>query len=156
LFHEEDATRVFMSIIIAITDKDREACMGIRLSVFVEEQKVPAELEADEWDRDALHLLLQNDATGEALATARLVDLGSGTVKIGRVAVVAEYRGAGLGREIMRAALGLARARGFQEAVLTAQTRALGFYEALGFRAEGTEFLEAGIPHFRMRLRLSI
>ena len=140
------------SVTLAQTEDDRQACYAIRRAVFVEEQNVPLALEMDEYDATAVHFLLQDDA-GTPLATARLLDK-NGAAKIGRVAVLKSVRGQGMGLVLMRAVLDEARRRGFAEAILDSQTYAIPFYERLGFSAEGDEFDDAGIPHFRMRRSL--
>ena len=76
--------------------------------------------------------------------------LGNGEVKLERVAVRSEYRLLGIGRLLMARALADAKEEGYGTAVLNAQIQAGPFYEKLGFRAEGGEFLEADIPHHRM------
>ncbi|MDQ2688580.1 MAG: GNAT family N-acetyltransferase [Armatimonadota bacterium] len=138
---------------VAHFDSDRQACYAIREAVFVQEQNVPAALEMDEYDATATHFLLR-DAAGTPLATARLLDK-HGVAKIGRVAVIKPFRGRGLGLVLMRAVVDEARRRGLTDAVLDSQTYAIPFYERLGFAAEGDEFDDAGIPHFRMRRKLS-
>ena len=80
--------------------------------------------------------------------------LNGGVGKIGRVAVLREKRGTGLGKALIRAALDELRALGLEQAKLGAQTHAIGFYEALGFVAIGPEFMDAGIPHRDMVLAL--
>jgi predicted GNAT family N-acyltransferase len=137
---------------IAETEADRAACFAIRKAVFVAEQHVPLALEMDEYDAVATHFLLR-DADGTPLATARLLNK-DGAAKIGRVAVVQKARSSGLGLSLMQAVLEVARRQGFTEALLDSQTYALPFYERLSFVAEGEEFDDAGIPHFRMRRKL--
>ena len=142
-----------MPVIVTIvqTPAEREHCYAIRKTVFVEEQAVPLELELDEYDDTATHFLLRDSET--PLATARLLDK-HGLAKIGRVAVLKEARGRGLGLLLMQAVLDEARRRGFTESVLDSQTYATPFYARVGFVAEGEEFDDAGIPHFLMRRRL--
>ncbi len=140
-----------MTVTIAQTPAELAQCYAIRVAVFVEEQAVPLELEMDEYDDAATHFLLRDG--GVPLATARLLDK-HGLAKIGRVAVVKEARGHGLGLAVMQAVMQEARRRGFVEAILDSQTYAIPFYARLGFVAEGDEFDDAGIPHFLMRLRL--
>jgi predicted GNAT family N-acyltransferase len=130
---------------------------ALRATVFIEEQGIPPELEWDEFDAESLHWLLIDPETGEAVATARLLPYQEAcqarpVAKIGRVAVSRATRGQGLGEQVMREILAYAKAEGFQQAILDAQTRAMPFYERLGFVKEGFEFMEAGIPHYRMRL----
>lgn len=124
-----------------------DACIAIRRTVFVGEQNVAEEEEMDGLDPECLHVLASDQ--GRPAGTLRLRELGD-TMKIQRVAVLPEWRGTGLGAQLMRFALDLARSRGLRHARLGAQTQALGFYEKLGFSAEGPEFLDAGIPHREM------
>ena len=142
-----------MSVSIKIVESPEEfdQCFRIRTTVFVEEQEVPLELEMDEYDAVATHFLLRDGET--PLATARLVDK-YGLAKIGRVAVLKEARGRGLGLLLMQAVIEEAKHRGFTESVLDAQTYAVPFYARLGYVAEGEEFDDAGIPHFLMRRKL--
>lgn len=136
-----------MTLRIARTD-DIDACLALRFTVFVEEQGVPEELERDAYDEFAIHLLAARD--GAPLGTARILrkdDIG----KIGRVCVLPEARGTGLGAALIRAALEEMRAEGgFAKAALGAQVTAIRFYEKLGFAAYGPEFDDAGIPHRMM------
>jgi len=141
-----------MQITITQTAAEREHCYDIRKVVFVEEQAVPLELEMDEYDDIAIHFLMR-DADGVPLATARLLNK-HGLAKIGRVAVLKQHRGLGLGLTLMQFVLDEAKRRGFTEAVLDSQSYAIPFYERLGFTAEGEEFDDAGIPHFLMRRKL--
>lgn len=124
---------------------------AIRRAVFVEEQQVPESLEQDEHDAHCLHILAR-DRNGRPIATGRLLADGH----LGRVAVLRDWRGRGVGRAIVARLVELARERGLPRVELHAQTHALAFYEALGFRAEGGEFLEAGIPHRLMYRNLEL
>jgi predicted GNAT family N-acyltransferase len=126
-----------------------EQAYAIRHEVFVIEQGVPVELEMDEMDPVAWHVLL-SEAEGHPVATGRLLPDGH----IGRVAVRAEWRGQGVGRELMSALLEAARERGHESAHIHAQTDARRFYELLGFVAAGEVFMEAGIPHIEMSKHL--
>lgn len=140
-----------MSIVITRTD-DLEACMALRFTVFVDEQGVPAEIERDEYDAVATHILATID--GKPMGTARIVVKGD-TGKIGRVCVLPAARGTGLGAALIRACLDeMADDPQISQAVLGAQTSAIGFYEKLGFVPEGDEFDDAGIPHLMMRKTL--
>ena len=131
---------------IAVT-ADLDTVLAIRRVVFIEEQGVSVEDEVDGKDPTAIHLLASND--GQPVGTARLL-LSDGVGKIGRVAVLKEARGRGLGRDLVLFAVEELRRRGARQATLGAQTHALGFYEALGFTAVGPEFLDAGMPHREM------
>ena len=122
------------------------ACFELRLAVFVAEQNVPEEEELDELDDVALHVLVLHDGT--PAGTARAVEKAPGLWKIGRVAVAAPFRKLGIGKIAMQGVEALCPGGSF---VLDAQTHALGFYEKLGYAAEGPEFMDAGIPHRLMR-----
>jgi len=129
-----------------------EAC-PIRYAVFVDEQKVPVEMEIDEHDPASLHILARAGAV--AVGTGRLLpvhDEGGRLVShIGRMAVVKDWRGKGVGAAMLIALVKAARSRGDEEVVLSAQTHALGFYRRFGFVEEGPQYLDAGIPHQTMR-----
>ena len=131
---------------IAVTT-DLDTVLAIRRVVFIEEQGVSVEDEVDGKDPTAIHLLASD--SGLPLGTARLL-LSDGIGKIGRVAVLKEARGRGLGRDLVLFAVEELRRRGARQATLGAQTHALGFYEALGFSAVGPDFLDAGMPHRKM------
>lgn len=127
----------------------QDSLRRLRHTVFVVEQKVPKELEWDGLDESAAHALAQAE-DGRALGTGRLLDNGH----IGRMAVLAEYRGRGIGSEILGCLLRGATDRGLNKVFLNAQVSALGFYERHGFIVEGEEFLDAGIVHKRMSKKL--
>jgi len=122
----------------------------VREKVFVEEQKVPLDLEWDEWDELSEHALAL-DPEGSPIGTARLLPDG----RIGRMAVLKEWRLKGVGGALLSALIDRARVRRMQCSVLHAQTHAAGFYRRFGFIERGEEFLEAGIPHVEMALDLS-
>jgi predicted GNAT family N-acyltransferase len=130
-------------------EKAREEATRIRFAVFVEEQLVPGEIEMDEMDAQCLHALAYS-ADGEAVATGRLLPDGH----IGRMAVLKEWRGQGIGGEILERLTAAARERGDAEVALSAQTHALEFYRRHGFIEEGEVYEEAGIPHQAMRRKL--
>ncbi len=121
----------------------------VRERVFVEEQGVPRELEWDDWDVRSEHAVAI-DEEGGAIGTARLLPDGH----IGRMAVLARWRGRGVGSALLDALLERAKARRMPSVRLNAQTHAAGFYRRFGFAADGAEFVEAGIPHVEMTLTL--
>ena len=136
---------------ISVT-RDLATCLELRRIVFIEEQQVPEDLERDELDATATHLLAEHE--GRAVGTARLLEVGE-TGKIGRVCILPEARGLGLGATLIRAAVEEFRKRPqITRVKLGAQTHALGFYERLGFTAVGPEYLDAGILHRDMVLAL--
>ena len=124
----------------------RDEATAIRHSVFVEEQLVPGELELDEFDPLCVHAIAR-DATGRAIGTGRLLPDGH----IGRMAVLPEARGRGVGSALLIALMEESRRRGNREAVLNAQTHAMRFYEQHGYKADGEIYDDAGIAHIAMR-----
>jgi predicted GNAT family N-acyltransferase len=127
----------------------RAEARPIRLTVFVEEQRVPVEIEWDEHDETSVHALAYA-AEGKAVATGRLLPDGH----IGRMAVLKEWRGQGVGGAILERLIAAALARGDRELELFAQTHARDFYRRYGFVESGEIFEEAGIPHQAMRRML--
>lgn len=128
------------------TDPDFCACFQIRVEVFVQEQNVPLEEERDEFDETALHFLARHEQ--KPAGTARVLLKPGGIAKITRVAVKKSARGLGIGAALMRHIEANVAAE--EKFILDAQTQALPFYQSLGYEAAGEEFMEAGIPHFRM------
>lgn len=132
--------------------RDIATCRALRRTVFIEEQGVSEADEVDDKDDEAIHLLAKDG--DRPLGSARLLTHGA-TGKIGRVCVLAEARGTGLGAALVSAAVERFRhVPGITKVKLGAQTHALGFYERLGFTAIGDEFDDAGIPHREMVLHL--
>lgn len=130
----------------------RDDLHAVRDAVFVREQQVPVELEHDALDPGALHVLART-LDGEPIGTARLApprpDLPA---KVGRMAVLPDWRGCGVGAAMLRVALREARQRGWHEIVLHAQAPVIDFYRRHGFAEEGPRFFEAGIEHQAMHL----
>lgn len=126
---------------------DLAACHALRRAVFIEEQHVPEAEEMDDLDASALHLLAWDG--DRPVGTARIyIDADGITGKIGRVCVLADRRGTGLGAALIRASLDELRAMpGVTRARLGSQVHAIGFYERLGFSAFGLVYDDAGIPH---------
>ena len=132
-------------------EHDAEVLSNIRRLVFILEQSVPQEEEWDGRDEESWHWLASDDA-GRPIGTARLLPEG----QIGRMAVLKEYRGYGIGAALLERAVNKARHLGFDTVFLHAQSHALEFYEKAGFTRQGEEFMEADIPHYRMTRRLSL
>lgn len=129
------------------TAADRDAAFAVRRVVFRDEQNVPAELEFDADDDAAYHVIAL--AGSDVIGTARLV-IHDEYAKVGRMAVLQDWRKAGVGRALMDALLAEATRLKVARIVLHAQVHAIGFYQRCGFAIVGEEFDEAGIPHRRM------
>ena len=127
----------------------RDELRAIRINVFVREQHVPEELEWDSIDEKCLHVLAKT-ASGEAVGTGRLLPDGH----IGRMAVLAHWRGRGVGGMVLAELIAAAVERGHAAVELNAQTHAIGFYRRFGFEVVSGEYLDAGIPHRNMRCSL--
>jgi predicted GNAT family N-acyltransferase len=129
---------------------DATALRAVREAVFIVEQAIPASLEWDDADGECVHALAE-DGASRPVGCARLLDDGS----IGRVAVLRDWRGHGVGDALMRALIDFARAAGHVRVQLHSQVHACGFYARLGFAAVGADYEEAGIPHRTMAMTLT-
>ncbi|NYT35464.1 GNAT family N-acetyltransferase [Allopusillimonas soli] len=140
------------TIRIAVGDwaSSKHDAVAIRQEVFVEEQNVPVELELDGLDSECVHAVAYNEQD-QPIATGRLLPDGH----IGRLAVLADYRGTGVGSKILDTLVNEARRRRHMEVVLSAQTHARNFYARHGFVAEGGTYMDAGIEHVTMRHSLT-
>lgn len=130
-------------------ESDGRQLSNIRRIVFIVEQDVPQEEEWDGRDKNSWHWIA-TDQSDVPIGTCRLLKDG----QIGRMAVLGEYRGHGIGAALLEAAVEKARHLGMEQVYLHAQTHALGFYQGLGFEPDGDEFMEAGIPHQHMTREL--
>jgi len=138
-----------ISIRILAWPEARAAAMSVRQTVFVVEQGVAPEIELDEWDAESEHALAYEPG-GRVVGTGRLLPDGH----VGRVAVLRDSRGRGVGGAILTALVDRAAARGMRRVVLNAQSHAVPFYARHGFAAFGDEFVEAEIPHRAMTREL--
>lgn len=130
--------------------RDSADLRRVREPVFIVEQAVPPALEWDELDAVSIHAIAR-EPDGTPIGTARLTPEHS----IGRMAVLAPWRGRGVGAALLEALIERARELDYPALELHAQTHAIGFYEGFGFTAFGGEYEEAGIPHRSMRLALA-
>ena len=149
-----EAGEPVVSVKVGTWGELREPARRIRTEVFVEEQRVPMEMEWDEADEGAVHAVAYN-RLGQAIATGRLLPSDNGAAKIGRVAVHRVLRGSGVGCAVMDALMGAALQRVDSRIVQHTQHTTESFYRGLGFDAHGDEFEEAGIPHIEMTRELT-
>ena len=129
--------------------EEKEKLLSVRIPVFVDEQQVPIEEEIDEFDPLSIHVLI-SDKLNKPVATGRLKPNGW----IGRMAVLKEARGLGLGSAILKKLVRIAAENEIKEVWLSAQTHAIPFYEKHGFVVMGEEYPDAGIPHIDMKRSL--
>ena len=130
-----------MDTLISSFCEAEETIRHVRHSVFVKEQGVPNEEEFDDDDRECVHVIVMDER--RPVGTGRLGRDG----RIGRIAVLSQARGKGVGKAIMLALEQHAKECGLGRLWAHAQVQAIGFYERLGYRVGGDEFMEAGIPH---------
>lgn len=136
---------------VGVTD-DIDACLDIRRSVFIDEQNVDEAVEMDGLEHEGIHVLLTHNGT--PAGCARIMVKGA-VGKIGRVAVMKDFRGLGLGKAVMEECARILKASpGVSEARLGAQNYAIPFYESLGYRVDGDAYIEANIPHRPMVMTL--
>mgnify|MGYP003335909742 CR=1 FL=1 len=127
-----------MSTSITITDWEdaRELVKPIRIKVFILEQKVPEDLEWDEYDETAWHAVAKSNH--QVIGTGRLI-INQSIAKIGRMAIDPEFRGKGIGLEVLKALINKGKEKGAQEFILHAQTHAIAFYAKEGFEPYGPD-----------------
>ena len=130
--------------------RDPQPLRAVRTAVVVVEQNIPADLEWDAFDAVSIHALAV-DAAGTPIGCGRLLP----DRHIGRMAVLAAWRGQGVGAALLEHLIEIARRRGDPSLRLHAQTRAMPFYARFGFAPVGKEFVEAGIPHWTMERLLA-
>ena len=130
--------------------QEKELMMRVRTPVFVKEQRVPHDIEIDEFDPLYLHVIA-TDADGNPVGTARMSDDGH----IGRCAVLKQYRGRGIGAFLVTMLIDKAVDSGLRSVCLNSQVSAVPFYEKLGFVSNGPEYIEANIVHAPMVKKIS-
>ena len=137
------------SIQCATWQDDHDEIAFVRRQVFIIEQKIPESEEWDDADENSSHVLVFSEKR-DVVGTGRIEPNG----KIARLAVIAEYRGQGVGSAMLTRLVEEARQKGFSQVFLHAQTHALKFYKKFGFGSDEVIFSEGGIPHVIARLDL--
>ncbi|VTU28774.1 YbgC/FadM family acyl-CoA thioesterase [Variovorax sp. PBL-E5] len=150
IFEDYEAGGSMREIVTGTWASLGEGAAALRRAVFIEEQRIPDELEWDAHDAIGLHCVARN-RLGQVIATGRLIADGTGIGRIGRVAVHRALRSGGHGAAVMRALEEAAKARGDREVTLHAQRSAQPFYARLGYAPHGEPFEEADIAHIEMR-----
>lgn len=135
---------------ITCNDREYEKVREIRTCVFTLEQGADGDSEFDSYDRSSLFALLYCE--NKAVGTARVVLTEKG-YKIGRIAILKEYRGRGFGADIVKAVCEKAFDKGAEAVYVDAQNYAVPFYEKLGFKIIGDEITDRGLPHIPMMLK---
>ncbi|MEM8641322.1 MAG: GNAT family N-acetyltransferase [Cyanobacteria bacterium P01_G01_bin.54] len=130
------------------------AIRQIRDRVFIQEQQIDPELEFDGLDPHAQHALA--DYHHQAVGTLRLRAIAPETLKLERLAVLPPYRGQGIGRQLVQAAIAQAQHHHYHQIVLHSQQYIVPLYAQLGFQIQGEPFVEANIPHVKMTYEFKV
>ena len=141
------------SVRLTTWQQDSVRFSPLRQQVFVNEQKVPAEIETDAFDADCVHAIAE-DTSGNVIGTGRLLLSAGRPARIGRMAVYSDWRNNGVGAALLRVLVDEAQRRGEKVIVLHAQVHAERFYAIRGFVRMGEEYEEAGIAHIDMQRAL--
>ncbi len=141
-----------LSCKIVVNDCELKGAFEVRKRVFVEEQGIPEDLELDEYDMEAMHMVAKD---GERIiGTARVLFLAASQAKLERMAILKPFRHRGIGKSIISFLDEEFKNRGIEQVVLHAQCSAVNFYKSCGFEESGSPFWEAGIKHVKMQKRL--
>ncbi len=133
-----------------VRDKHKlERVQKIREVVFTNEQKISAKLDRDGKDNEAEHIIAKDGSKTIGTARIRFID---DNAKVERLALLKEYRGKGIGKQILRYAVNYCKKKRVKEVVLHAQCYAMVLFERLGFEPRGQKLGEVGIDHIEMSL----
>lgn len=141
-----DAATAGLEVHIVDWQDKQDTLKSIRKSVFIDEQHVPKELEWDGRDTECTQFLASINSI--PVATARLTTEG----QIGRMAVLKDFRGKGIGSQLLAAVIEQAKHAGYKRIFIHAQISVIKFYQQHGFTVEGDVFIDAGIEHRSMKL----
>jgi predicted GNAT family N-acyltransferase len=141
-----------LKVRLVISKQELLDCLNIRKRVFIDEQKVPVELEVDEFDdlTHAKHIIAFWKC--HPVGTARIRFMKN-KAKFERLAVLKKYRSKGIGKEIVRHYIRYAKRKKAKELILHGQYYARSFYAKFGFKARGKKFMDAGIEHIEMFMK---
>jgi len=136
-----------MNLKVVETKEELDAAYQVRMTVFVEEQNVPADIEIDEHEKEAIHFIGYEENQPIAASRLRFVDEYG---KLERICILKEYRGKHYGLALIEKMESVIKEKGYSKAKLNAQTYAIPFYEKQGYKKVSDEFMDAGIPHVTM------
>lgn len=141
-----------ISFKLVTSDSELKSAFEVRRKVFIEEQGISEDIELDEHDREALHIIARDGE--KVIGTARVLFSAPSQAKIERMAILKPFRGKGIGRKIIAFLDVTLRNRQVNQVILHAQYPVVGFYRSCGFTESGSPFREAGIRHIKMQKRL--
>jgi GNAT superfamily N-acetyltransferase len=107
-----------------------------------------------ELEKEQENMLIGAFEDEDMLGCCMLVEEKPGIVRLRQMAVLNDLQGKGIGRALMNFAENLARDSGYKILTMHARKNAVGFYEKMGYRISGNEFIELTIPHFVMEKQL--
>ena len=137
---------------LVTNDGELKAAFAVRTQVFVDEQGISEDLELDEHDSEALHMVVKDG--DKVIGTARVLFLATNQAKLERMAILKPFRRRGIGRRIISFLIEELRNRQVEQVVLHAQYLVVAFYESCDFEKSGSPFWEAGIKHIKMQRQL--
>lgn len=140
-----------MKINIIKSAEEKALALQIRFTVFVDEQKVPAELEIDEHEDEAIHFICYENNKAVGTSRIRFVDIYG---KLERICILKTHRGKQYGKQLIQAMETEIKRHGYDMAKLNAQTQAENFYKQVGYETTSAPFMDAGIPHIEMTKQL--
>ena len=141
-----------LSYKLVTSDSELEGAFEVRRRVFVEEQDIPEDIELDEQDKEALHMVVKDG--DRVIGTARVLFLPTGLAKLERMAILQPFRRRGIGSRIISFLTEELRNRQVEQLVLHAQYAVVAFYKSCGFEETGPPFLEVGIKHIKMQRQI--
>ena len=137
---------------LVASDRELKAAFEVRRQVFVEEQGISEDIELDDYDREALHMVVKDGE--KVIGTARVLFLSANQAKLERMAILKPFRRKGIGSRIIAFLNKELRNRQINQVFLHAQYPIVAFYKSCGFKESGSPFWEAGIRHIKMQGRL--
>lgn len=140
-----------MYIKIVKTAKEKFDALRVRRIVFIEEQKVPEDLEIDGFEEEATHFVGYLKKQPVAAGRVRFVDQKG---KLERICVLKEHRGKSYGKKLIQEMEQFIKEKNISETILSSQVHAILFYEKLGYRVVSKQYMDAGIPHVTMKKQL--
>jgi predicted GNAT family N-acyltransferase len=141
-----------LSFKLVANDSELKSAFEVRRQVFIEEQGISEDIELDNYDKEALHMVAKDGK--KVIGTARVLFSAANQAKIERMAILKPFRRKGIGSRIITFLEETLRNRQINQVFLHAQYPVVAFYKSCGFKESGSPFWEAGIRHIKMRKRL--
>ena len=111
--------------------------------------------DAGELDKEKNDILICAFEEEKILGCCLLTKIDKDCIRLRQMAVQNNLQGKGIGASMMHFAENVARDAGYKKLIMHARKTAIGFYEKLGYKVSGNEFIEISIPHFTMIKKLN-